>query len=368
MKVAIVHDYLNQYGGAERVVEALHEIWPEAPIFTSVYDSDLLGRLGFKVPLKNIKVSFMQNFPLRKRLPRYYFTLLYPFAFRRFNFSDYDLIISSSSYAAKYINKPLSATHICYCHTPPRFLWGYDRETNVEAMNPFEKFMALRWQGYLKNLDFSYAQKVDYFIANSETVKERIKKNYRREAKVIYPPVDMERFVPKGESGDYFLVVSRMGEYKKVNIVVEAFNSLGLPLKVVGAGPQLEGLRKIAKSNIELLGRLTDREITKLYLHCKAFIFPTEEDFGITPVEAMAAGKSVLAYGAGGVVESVLPGVTGEFFSPQTPSALIRAVKKFNPRKYDPKRIRQQAEKFSKEVFKKNMIEFVKEVKVGKTL
>lgn len=366
-RVAIVHDYLNQYGGAERVVEALHEIWPEAPIYTSVYDQKLLSSLGFKVNPKNVITSFMQKLPLRKALPRYYFTLIYPFAFQSFDFSDFDVVISSSSYAAKYIKKPQGAIHIGYCHTPPRFLWGYDQETNVSAMNLFERLAASIWHGYLKNLDFKYAQKVDYFIANSKTVQERVKKNYGRESEVIYPPVDIKRFSfarshLASALGRYYLVVSRMGEYKRVNIVVEAFNQLGLPLKVVGTGPQFENLKKVAKSNVELLGRLTDQKITELYLGCQAFIFPTEEDFGITPVEAMAAGKSVLAYRAGGVVESLLPGVTGEFFSPQTPSALIGAVKKFRSERYDPKKIKTQAKRFSKEVFKERMKEFVSNI------
>ena len=218
-KIAIVHDYLNQYGGAEKVLEAISEVFPQAPIYTSIYDKGKLRNLGFEGDSKKIITGFTQKLPFRNILPRYYLTPFYPFVFLSFDFSNYDIIISSSSFAAKYLRKK-KAVHICYCHTPPRFLWGFDTDININSMRFFERPIAKAAQKILRKLDFYMAQKVDLFLTNSENVKKRIEKVYSRDSKVVYPPIDTDRFdLKKAKIGDYFLIVSRLGEYKKIDIV-----------------------------------------------------------------------------------------------------------------------------------------------------
>jgi len=379
-KIALVHDYLNQYGGGERVVEATAEVWPDAPIYTSIFDKDLMAS-WLKIPAERIKTNFIQKLPFIKHLNKHYF-FFYPIAFRMQNLGEADIVISSSSYAAKFVKAGKNAIHICYLHTPPRFLWGYDTELTRYYAKPFDRFLSPFYQlavppikSALRYFDYKVAQGIDYFIANSKEVQGRIKKHYNRDSVVIYPPVDVERFskqttdyrlqqeavVGRQKADSFFLVVSRLGGYKKVDIVVGAFNKLGLPLKIVGEGPQYSYLKKIAKDNIEILGRLGDEEVTKLLGSCTALVFPTHEDFGIVPVEAMAAGKPVIAYRGGGALETVAEGVIGEFFDQQTSDDIIGAVKKFNPGKYDPQACRLQAQKFSKEVFQRKMKFFVEE-------
>jgi glycosyltransferase involved in cell wall biosynthesis len=368
-KIAIVHDYFNQYGGGERVVEAMSEIWPEATVYTSVYDEKLM-KGWLKIPREKIKTNFINALPFIKHLHKHYF-FFYPLAFWLQSTKDVDIILSSSSYAAKFVRAKKGGIHICYLHTPPRFLWGYDTELSRYYAKSFDHFLAPLYsvvvppiKSLLRFLDYKVANKVNSFIANSEEVQERIKKHYGKPSSVIYPPVDTKRFskiksrTVRQRKG-YFLIISRLGGYKKINVAVEAFNQLGEPLKIVGDGPQYESLKKTAKSNIQLLGRRPDAEVTKLLAECKALIFPTYEDFGIVPVEAMAAGKPVIAYRKGGATESVVEGVTGEFFNEQTSSAIIGVVKKFNPEDYDPKACREQSKKFSKEEFKRKIKFFV---------
>ena len=361
-KIAIVHDYLNQYGGAEKVLEAISEVFPQAPIYTSIYDKGKLRNLGFEGDSKKIITGFTQKLPFRNILPRYYLTPFYPFVFLSFDFSNYDIIISSSSFAAKYLRKK-KAVHICYCHTPPRFLWGFDTDINIDSMRFFERPIARACQRFLRKLDFYMAQKVDLFLTNSENVKKRIEKVYSRDSKVVYPPIDTDRFdLKKAKIGDYFLIVSRLGEYKKIDIVINVFNKLKLPLKIIGEGSQFEKLKKNANKNIEFLGSIPSKEIDKYYLECKAFIMAADEDFGIAPVEALAAGKSVLAYRGGGVLESVVSGETGEFFNQQTESSLIASLKKFDPLKYNPEKCKERAQKFSKRNFKEKLEKIVNDL------
>jgi glycosyltransferase involved in cell wall biosynthesis len=373
-KIALAHDYFNQYGGGERVAEAMSEVWPEATVYTSVYDKELMKN-WLKIPPEKIKTNFINGLPFIRHLHKHYF-FFYPLAFRLQNTRDADIVISSSSYAAKFVRVKSGGVHICYLHTPPRFLWGYDTELSRYYAKSFDRYLAPFYKiavppikFLLRSFDYKAAQKVDYFIANSKEVQKRIKKHYGKNSTVIYPPVDSARFArlssQKSENRDqqnkYFLVVSRLGGYKKVDIVVKAFNKLGLPLKIIGYGPQFEYLKKIAKKNVEFLGRKADTEVTKLLLGCEALIFPTYEDFGIVPVEAMAAGKPVVAYRKGGACESMVEGVTGGFFNEQTPDAIIEAIEKFNPGNYDPKACREQAKKFSKETFKRNIKSFVEQ-------
>ncbi|OGY21670.1 MAG: hypothetical protein A2126_01850 [Candidatus Woykebacteria bacterium GWB1_45_5] len=382
-KIALVHDYFNQYGGGERVLQSLNEIWPDAPIYTSIYDKDLMqGWLGINKSL--IKTNLISKLPFSNYLVKHYFAI-YPLAFRLQNVGDADIILSDTSYASKFARGKKDSIHICYIFTPPRFLWGYDTELTRYYSKPFDKVLSPLYslvvppvKKVLRKLDYNAAQKVNFFISISKEVQARIKKHYGRDSVVIYPPVDISRFAKvssirgrifeESKSKDqvsskqnFYLVVSRLGGYKKVDIVVEAFNKLGLPLKIVGEGPQFNYLKSIAKGNVELLGRRSDEEATHLFQSCTALIFPTYEDFGIVPVEAMAAGRPVIAYRRGGALETVVEGVTGEFFDKQTSDAIIKLVTKFNPGKYDSKACIRQAKKFSKEEFKRKIKFFVEE-------
>ena len=374
MKVSLVHDYFNQYGGGERVVEAMAEIWPQATIYTSIYDEGLM-KDWLKIPRDKIKTNFIQRLPFSKQLSKHYF-FLYPLAFRLQDTGDADVVVSSSSYAAKFVRPKKGGVHICYLHTVPRFLWGYDTELSRYYARSFDRYLAPLYEvlvppikSVLREADYRAAQKIDFFIANSKEVQKRIKKHYGRDSTVIYPPVNVARLsrssnqqpATSNQQPGYFLVVSRLGGYKKVDIVVEAFNKLGLPLKIVGDGPQYKFLKEAAKNNIEFLGRRSDTEVSALLANCRALIFPTHEDFGIVPVEAMAAGKPIIAYRGGGALETVLEGVTGEFFDHQTTGDIIKAVKRFPPNKYSPVACQTQAKKFSEENFKREMRSFVEE-------
>lgn len=369
-KIAIVHDYLNQYGGGERVLEALYELYPEATVYTSIYDEKLMSS-WLKIPPKKIKTNFISKLPFHNYLSKHYF-FLYPLAFRFQNLEGADLIISTSSYASKFVKGKKESKHISYLHTVPRFLWGYDTELSRYYRRPFDRLLAPLYavlvpifKFFLKRSDYSAAQKIDYLLVDSNEVKKRVKKHYGRDSEVIYPPVDVERFAKReGEEKkeDYYIIVSRLGGYKKVDIAVLAFNKLGKRLKVVGEGPQLPLLKKIAAPNIEFFGRLSDTEVTRLLKGAKALVFPTLEDFGIVPVEAMAAGVPVIAYGAGGALETVVEGKTGVFFAEQTRESIIEAIKKFETMKIDPQICIEQAKKFSKEVFKDKIKAFVNKV------
>lgn len=371
-KVALVHDYLNQYGGAERVLEAEMEIWPQAPVYTSIYDEERMKGYGFVTQKERIKTSFMQRFPFKRNFNKHYF-FIYPFAFKNFDFSSYDVVISDSSYSAKYLNIHKPTLHIAYIHTPPRFLWGYDQELTSYNLNWFDPLLSPIYKaitppikGRLKKMDFEEVQKIDYLICNSQEVAKRIKDVYQREATVIYPPVDVERFlaapeVKKLKDEDYYLIVSRLGGYKRFDVAIEAFNKLGKKLKVIGTGPEEAYLRKIAKDNIEFLGRLADEYVVNYMKNAKAFIFTVEEDFGIVAVEANAAGIPVIAYGKGGSTETIVDGKTGVLFKEQTIESLTAAIEKLDKIKISAAVCQTQARKFSKAVFQKKLKEFVED-------
>jgi glycosyltransferase involved in cell wall biosynthesis len=356
MRTALVHDYLNQAGGAERVVECLHEVFPQAPIFTSIYDKKRMPDIFRSM---DVRTSFMQHLPLvmkhfKKYLP------LFPFAFESFNLSGYDLVLSSSSAWGKGIRKGKGATHICYCHSPMRFVWMYEDYMEKEGYGPLVRKVlppVLRW---LRKWDIKTSKGVDHFIANSRTTQKRIKLFYGRDSEVIHPPVDTSFFKPyNNKIKDYFLVVSRLNPYKHIDLAVETFNELGLPLYVIGAGPDEKRLKALAMPNIKFLGRLPDSEIVKHYSQCRAFILPGEEDFGLTPVEAQACGRPVIAYRAGGAQESVIEGRTGVFFDKQEKGSLADAIRKFNSLSFDPAVIRENALRFDKNVFERKIKEFV---------
>ncbi|MEW6685353.1 MAG: glycosyltransferase [Candidatus Edwardsbacteria bacterium] len=358
-KVAIVHDYLNQYGGAERVLEILHSLFPEAPVYTLLYSPEHLSK---HFNDWNIRTSFMQRLPLiEKHYEKY--LLLYPTAVEQFDFQGYELIISFSSSWAKGVITTPNTLHISYCTTPMRFVWDWYQPPMQSSYNPLRHTALSFFLNYLRRWDVTAANRVDYFLAISETVKKRIEKYYRRKAEVIYPPVDSIFFRPNNEKsigeGDYFLVVSRLKPYKRIDIAVEAFNRLELPLLIVGDGPEKRNLESMAKRNIKFLGRVSDGILLKYYQNCKALIFPTLEDFGLTSLEAQACGRPVIAFKDGGALETVIEGKTGVFFYPQTKEALIETVKNFDPNKFNPVIIRQNALQFDISQFKRKIKEFI---------
>lgn len=355
MRVALLHDYLNQAGGAERVLLALTKLYPEAPIYTLVHDRKHLT--GFED--KNIKTSFLQKMPFAGSKIRWYLPLM-PTAVEELNLSDYDVVISSSSALIKGAITHPQTLHICYCHTPTRYLWSethsYSKE--IKEGRLVKHFLPFVLNG-LRTWDQLASQRVDHFIANSNFVKERIKNYYHRDSQVIYPPVDTENFYISKELGNYYLIVGRLKPYKKADLVVKAFNKLNLPLKIIGTGEEEAKLRKMAKHNIEFLGPVSEEKKREYYSKCLAFINPQEEDWGITPVEAMASGRPVIAYKAGGVLETVKDGVTGKFFDEQSWEALIDTILKFKPLDYDPQLIKQHADQFNTRHFYDNMKNFV---------
>lgn len=362
MKVALVHDYLVQYGGAERVLECFAEIFPKAPIYTMVYDRKLMKNAFAD---KKIITSFLQKIPFIGSHHRL-FPLLMPMAIESFDLSEFDLIISdSNSYAKGVITSP-QTLHICYCHTPMRYAWDDCHQQLQEFDYPgiVKNFIPLA-MNYIRLWDKISADRPNKYIANSNFVAERIKKYYQMDSTVIHPPVSADKFKirDRGKKGlsaqNYYLIVGRALPYKRFDIAVEAFNKLGLPLKIIGQGPEIKKLRKAARANIEFLGYLSDKEITRYYACCKALIFPQKEDFGITALEAMSAGRPVIAYRGGGALETVAENKTGIFFDSQTPGTIIRAVKKFDNYYFNPKEIREHALGFDKKIFKEKIKKFV---------
>lgn len=355
--IALIHEWLTNVAGSERVMLAIKEIYKDAPIFTSVFDSKKAA------PFKkfDIRTSFLQKIPFIKS-KRELLIPFTPFAFEQFDLSKYNLVISNTSMAAKGVITKPDCIHISYCNTPPRYLWepNLDPRANQGRLSFLRKNVIHK----MRLWDRVAADRVDYFLANSKYIANRIKKYYKRDSIVVYPPVDVDRFYVADEKDvkDYYLFASRLINYKKCDLVIAAFNDLGLPLKIIGTGPDEIALKKRAKKNIEFLGFLSDESMKKYYAEAKAFIFPAEEDFGIVPVEAMAAGRPVIAFKNGGAAETVVEGVTGTFFSEQTPQCLIDAVKGLDPKKYDPAKIRRHAEKFSKERFKKEFKETVENI------
>ncbi len=366
MKVALVHDYLNQMGGAERVVLAFHEIFPDAPIYTSIYDPK---RVDAAFREMDIRTSFMQKLPLVKKHHQP-FLPFYPFAMERLDLRGYDLVLSSSSAFGKGVITRPETMHICYCHTPMRWCWNYDEYVEREQLGRISRSILPFLITGLRVWDQASAMRVDHFIANSPVVAERIQKYYRRDAVVIPPPVDVSRFAfePERQPQDYFLIVSRFMPYKHIDLAIEACNRLQLPLVIIGSGRDEKRLKSIAGPTIHFMGRLSDAEVLHYYTHCRALILPGEEDFGITPLEAQASGRPVIAYGAGGALASVIDEVTGTFFHEQTVESLAAALASFDERKYDPQTIRNHALEFDVTRFYRRILQFIEaKLSEGKT-
>jgi len=358
MKIAIAHDWLVSYGGAEKVLESLLEIYPDADIFTSVLDREKLPKVFDNV---KIKTSFIQKLPFATTKYRSYIVLM-PLAFKSFDLSGYDLVISNSHACAKGVNVPPAACHICYCLTPMRYIWDmYNEYMSIEKPNFLVKVAAPLAATSLRIWDRASSKGVDHFIAISNFIAWRIKEYYGRESTVIYPPVDTEGFKMAEDHGDYYLVVSRLVPQKRTDIIISAFNSLKKPLKIIGTGRDEPRLRAMAGNNVEFLGFQSHEKISELMNRCKALVFASYEDFGIVPVEAQACGRPVIAYGAGGVLDTVVPGETGTFFYEQTPESVRQAVLQFEKMSFDSGFIKNRAERFGKKVFKESIKKFVTE-------
>jgi glycosyltransferase involved in cell wall biosynthesis len=357
MKVALVHDYLNQMGGAERVVIAFHQMFPDAPIYTSIYDPQRVDPVFQEM---DVRTSFMQKFPLVTRHHQPYLPF-YPFAMESLDLRDYDLVLSSSSAFGKGVITRPETMHICYCHTPMRWCWNYCEYVEREQLGGMARRILPFLITGLRMWDQVSAMRVDHFIANSPVVAARIQKYYRRDAVVIPPPVEVSRFFfdPAIEREDYFLIISRLIPYKRIDLAIEACNRLHLPLVIVGAGRDMERLKRMAGPTIRFLGRLSDEEVLHYYARCRAFLFPGEEDFGITPLEAQACGRPVIAYGSGGSLASVVEGITGEFFYEQTVDSLATVLASFEERRYEPQTIRNHALEFDTSRFHRRILQFI---------
>jgi glycosyltransferase involved in cell wall biosynthesis len=336
---------------------ALHEVYPDAPIYTSVWDKERTPRFAGM----DIRTSFLQKWPWATTKHQLYPTLR-PLAFESFDLSEYDIVISITSAEAKDVMTAPNTFHICYCNTPIRYYWNdyqnYLKRLEFGLLNPLVRLLMPGLVSRMRQIDYVAAQRVDTFIGNSHTVSDRIKKYYGRESVSIYPPVEVNHFKPSKKK-DYYLSFGRLVPYKRTDLAVEAATELGLPLKVAGSGPDLERLKKIAGPTVEFLGRVSEADHQKLMAEAKAVIFCAEEDFGIVPVEAMAAGTPVIAFGKGGATETVVEGETGTFFAEQSQDSLVRALKEFDPKKYKIEDLRSQAEKFSTKRFKDEMKAFV---------
>ncbi len=360
MKIALVYDRINKWGGAERVLLALHKLFPKAPLFASVYNpKNATWAKDF-----DVKTSFLQKFPHVVNNHELY-PFLMPVAFEHFSFESYDVVISVTSEAAKGIITKPGTKHICYCLTPTRYLWsGYDEYFKNRTL----RTIARPAVSYLRRWDRVAATRPDAFVAISKEVQTRIMKYYKREAMIIYPPVELGArgqglgFSSKKNQGEYFLVVSRLSKftkYKRIDLAIEACNELKLPLKIVGGGGWKKDLQKLAGPTVEFVGSLTDDELVKYYKNCRALIFPGVEDFGLTVVEAQGFGKPVIAFGGGGALETIKTGKTGLFFDQQTKKSLVDALKVFRKMTFDPKDSRKQAERFSHEKFKAEFLKLV---------
>ncbi|MCW3098728.1 MAG: hypothetical protein JWL77_4346 [Chthonomonadaceae bacterium] len=351
MRVAIVHDFLMQMGGAEKVVEVLHAMYPDAPIYTSAYDAEVMPDY---YRTWDIRTSFLQRLPQKRKTHRFALPL-YPLAFESFNLSGYDLVLSSSSCFAKGVVTPPDTTHVCYTHAPMRFAWSTESYLENENLPGLFHMPLAMITHYLRSWDMIASTRVDQYIANSSVVARRIDKFYRADCEIVYPPVDTSRFHISEVVENYHIMVSRAVPYKRLDLAVAAFTRLKKPLKIVGSGRQMDALKAQAGPNVQFLGRVGDKDLPGLMARAKAYIMPGEEDFGIAPVEANACGRPVIAYAAGGALDTQRDGITGVLFKEQTVDGLCDAVCRLEDLDLDPQAIQAHARTFDTVVFEERI-------------
>jgi len=361
LSVALIHHWLVKMRGAEKVLERFCAMFPGADIFTLVADR---SRLSDTINSHRIFTSPVQKWPRSQRWYRYYLPAA-PWAFEQFDLRGYDLVLTSDASVAKTVLPQPGALHVCYCHSPPRYLWNmYHQYLREECRGRIKRWAFQAASHYLRMADFCAAQRVDRFLCNSATVRDRIRTYYRRDATVIHPPVDLEQFQPVDRpAADYYLVVSQLNRYKRVDLAVQAFSQMNKRLVVIGDGPERGRLEKMAGPTVEFKGWVDEAELSEYYANCKAFVFPGEEDFGITPVEAQASGRPVIAYRKGGATETVVEGETGVFFDTPTARSLQGAVRRFEQREtdFEPASCRSHAERFSSAAFRRKCTQHLEE-------
>jgi glycosyltransferase involved in cell wall biosynthesis len=361
MSIAVVHDYFTQEGGAEKVAAEMYGMFPGADLFTTVMLPDRMPAALRDVP---VHTSWMQRLPAMRRHFRLYF-LLYPLAVRSLGLASYSVVLTSSSGYAKGVRTHFNAMHICYCHTPPRWLFRYESYVAREKFGPVVKAVLPHLLAPLRRWDAHAARMPDHFLACSQAVADRIFKAYGRSAEVIYPPIDVDRFHVSSVSEDYYIVLARLAPYKRIDLAVEACTRLGKRLIVIGSGPDSASLRAMAGPTIEFMGRLSDTDVEGYVSRCRALIFPGEEDFGMAPLEVAAAGRPTIAYRAGGAMESIRDGETGLFFDRQTPEHLMESIERFERMQWDQQLIRRHALTFSTEVFQQRLLDFLDRAGAG---
>lgn len=358
-RIAIVHEWLTSMRGGEKCVEALCELFPNATLYTLVHAKGSVSPTIERMP---IRTSFIQRLPFATTRYRHYLPL-FPLAVERFDLRGYDIVISSNHAVAKGVRTHPSTLHICYCHTPMRYIWHlYDEYFGAGRAGLLTRTAMKALVGYLRSWDVKTARNPHYFIANSENVRRRIRELYHRDADVIYPPVDTSFFKISEKPGEYFLIVSALVPYKRIDLAIEAFNQTEERLVIIGNGPEQPKLRQIARRNIVFVGWQPDEELKQYYAGCKALIFPGEEDFGIVPVEAMACGKPVIAYARGGALETVIDAPakrTGILFREQTVRSLLEALERFRAANFSAEELRRHALTFDREVYKEKMSSYI---------
>lgn len=357
VKLALVHDWMNQVGGAEDVLVDLVSMFPAAPIYTSIYAPNIMPAFYRQW---DIRTLWLDRMPAIHKYHQPYLPL-YPLAWGGLDLSDYDVVLSNKSGFCHGLQHDKNTLHICYCLAPTRYVWQFESYIAREGIGGAVATALKPLIAAMRRWDYAAAKRVDHFIAISTDIQNRIRQFYDRDSVIIYPPVDTERFAAARTDGveDYFLVVSRLIPYKRIDLAVQAATKLGVPLKIGGKGRDLDRLREMAGPSVEFLGYVPDEELPTLMARCKAFIFPGLEDFGITPVQAQAAGRPVIAYGAGGALDTVIPGVTGEHFNDLTFDSLVRVMAAFDARHYDPAQIQAHAAKFDKSVFAEQLQSYI---------
>ena len=363
VSLALVHDWLNQIGGAEDVLAELHALYPDAPIYTSIYAPD---RMPQAMREWDIRTNFLDRLPGIHNHHQPYLPL-YPLGFARTDLSGYDLVISNKSGFCHGVHTGPDTPHICYCLTPTRYVWTPSAYLAREGMGPAINLALRPMIAALRRWDYTAAQNVTHFIAISSEIQARIRQYYHRQSTIIYPPVDTGRFRPNHQPPEpFFFSLGRLIPYKRIDLAIQACNRLGVKLIIAGDGRDRAALEAIAGPTIEFLGRVSDADAEDLMARCQAFIFPGLEDFGITPLQAQASGRPVIAYGAGGALDTVIPGKTGELFPEQSVESLVRVLADFEPGRYDPADCRANARRFSKERFAEAFTAYVESVQAGR--